>query len=342
MVMHATVGNWRVDSNRLIGKGGYSRVYLCESPGDTAEQAAIKIFNKTSSLNTFEREVKTLTAISGVPHTPRLIDSGVDSQGRLFIVTELAAGLSLNAHVQRNGPLTYAESRSLIQNLLDLLRQVHSKGLVHLDIGPPNIVVNEDDCVLLDWGGSEWSGERRLEVLRANREIVAPECCFGDFGPAADFYALGLIAVYAMSGKWPYDADAFSDPGYKLLAHCLERPILPEEIPQEFRSLVYSWLNKNPEKRQISYDLEGAVTRAEASAEDFLYCKEARQLQHEFSYLQVGAMHDIPYMQYEYARQLLDDKRWTEGIYWLQRASRQGSTRAASRLALLQKGKRSP
>lgn len=340
MSTYSTVGNWRVDLTGPIGKGGYSKVYRCKSPDEVTGQAAIKIFNKTTSPNTVERELKSLTAIAGVPHAPQILDSGTTSQGCLYIVTELVRGLSLNTHIRRNGPLSYQESRVLLQSLLDLLRQVHGMGLAHLDIGPPNIVINECNVALLDWGCSQWINEERLEVIRANREIVAPECCYGSFGPATDFYALGLTAVYAMSGEWPYHFDSVEDPSYRLLAHSLERPILPDGVPQELRPLVYSWLNKDPERRHVCYELELAMREAEGSAADFLNCKEIRQLQHEFNYLQVGALHDIPYIQYEYACNLLDSSRTAEAIYWLERACRQGSARAASRLALISQRRR--
>lgn len=328
------LGDWQVNQEQLLGKGGYALVYSCRKSSDGNVDAAIKIFKNSTYINAFESEVRSLQLLHNCPNVPRLLDYGFDAENRLCIVSELVAGERLDNQVARNGPLGTEVTLQMLRSLLVTLEFSHSRGLCHLDIKPSNIICAAQGFALLDWGEALGVGEVRTEGLHAMQDYLAPECYQGRFSPSSDFYSLAWVLVFSLTGVRPYHFDQIDERSYRAVAHCLERPLLPPDVTNQLTPVIYNWLRKKPEGRCVAYtlaDIEGCAPATEA---EFFCFKDVRQLAFDLSFMNLAAQNNIVYAQYQYAKLLLVDKRIEEAVYWLERASDLGSGAAPGLLAI--------
>ena len=322
--MPKSIKNWDIDFDGRLGKGGYGSVYRCRESDNGDYDAAIKVFDNPSYVNTFEREVNALTLVNELPHTLQLLDYGRDEDNRLCIVTGLIKGQNLKSYVKKNGPLS-------LENTLNMLKC----RLAHMDIKASNIIVSDSDYFLIDWGVAKEIKHKRMEEIHANQDFVAPECYFGKFSVATDFYSLGWLVAFALSGRSPYHFKKIPDRGYRPLAHCLERPELDKAVPDEITPVILNWINKDPAVRCVDYNLNRVLAQARGSEVDFIKCKSVQQLCFEFTPMNAAAQNHIPYAEYSYAEILLTEGRVDEAVYWLEQATEHGYGKAACKLALM-------
>jgi eukaryotic-like serine/threonine-protein kinase len=325
--------DWQYSPGDRLGGGGYAQAYLARHSAHANGSCVIKVYDNPLYANTFEGEIRALQTLDGCPGTTELVAHGRNREGRLCIVTRHMPGIRLDRCIRSKGPLTHDQTVSLIEQILAILRIAHESGLLHKDIKASNVIINGECFCLLDWGVAEPLSNGRSENIRAKQDCVAPECYQGEHGPATDFYALGWLAVHALTGALPYHFKEVADLDYRVAAHCLERPVLSPEIPEPLQCLIANWLAKNPAQRLVGYDLPSLLDRAKTNMPDFWDYMEIRQIQREYGYLHLAARHGVPYAQYHQALRLHKAGRVKEAIYWLERAAASGYALAAERLA---------
>lgn len=320
---------WQYLPTDKLGDGGYAQVYRTWD-GDHV----VKVYDNPHYVNTFEREVQALQLLGEHAGIPALVDFGRDEAGRLCIVTRFAAGERLDRRIRRQGPLDEGQTRHVLESLLGVLAHAHGLGLLHKDIKATNVLVNEQgECHLLDWGVAQPRGAGRAEAIRANQDFVAPEAYFGQQDYASDFYSLGWLAVQALSGALPYCFAEQRDPDYRAVAHCLERPELPQRIAGPLGRLILAWLDKVPARRPVGYRLDELLAAAGESNVDFSECLDYQRLSWEFGFLHLAAQRGIPYAQWRFAVRLVEQGLRNEALFWAERAARQGYVEAQYLLA---------
>ena len=210
---------------QILGQGGFGRTYLAEDQRRFNELCAIKelISTATEALawkkaqELFHREAAILYQIEH-PQVPRFRERFEQDQ-RLFLVEDYVAGQTyrtLLAERQAVGKtFTEAEVLQLIQLLLPVLEHIHSRGIIHRDISPENIILRDSDAkpVLIDFGVVKELAER----LRSPNSPM-PETTVGKLGyspseqmqtggayPSSDLYALAVSAIVLLTGKEPRD-----------------------------------------------------------------------------------------------------------------------------------------
>ena len=135
-----------------------------------------------------------------------------EAHGTAYIVMEYAEGETLSAHLERKGPLTEAELKTILYPLLDGLEVVHQAAFLHRDIKPGNIVLRAEDAspVLLDFGAARQAiGAKSRSVTSIVTPGYAPIEQYssrGRQGPWTDIYALGGVCYRALTGQVPEDA----------------------------------------------------------------------------------------------------------------------------------------
>lgn len=323
-----------------LGGGGYAQTYLCAPSSSGRRQTgegrlAIKVFQRSSYANTFEREVRILRLLDGCPNQPRFVDAGRDPEGRLCIVTRFIPGIRLDKLINSGKRLSVDQAESLLTQMLPVLSWAHERGVIHKDVKASNILMDGQCFTLLDWGCAELRGDGRSESIRAKREFVAPECYYGHHDFATDFYSLAWLLVHALTGRLPYSFADIRDPDYRVAAHCLERPQLNAAIHPILRNLLWSWLAKEPEARLLSYDLDFLLTRSADCEPDFARFLILPQMERRGGFLLLAARHGIPFAQYHLALRQLKEKREASARYWLEAAAEQDYAMACYRLARL-------
>ncbi|MCC5646128.1 serine/threonine protein kinase [Nostoc sp. CHAB 5824] len=210
---------------QILGQGGFGRTYLAEDQRRFNELCAIKelISTATETLawekaqELFRREAAILYQIEH-PQVPKFRERFEQDQ-RLFLVEDYIAGQTyqtLLAERQAVGQtFTEAEVLKLIQLLLPVLEHIHSRGIIHRDISPENIILRDSDAkpVLIDFGVV-----KELATRLRSPESAMPETTVGKLGyspseqmqtggayPSSDLYALAVTAIVLLTGKEPRD-----------------------------------------------------------------------------------------------------------------------------------------
>jgi hypothetical protein len=261
-------GRYRLD--RRIAAGGVGDVWR-GTDVSLARPVAVKLLRAEyaqdpETLARFRAEARHAGSLSH-PGIARVYDYGEDEPGSPpYLVMELADGLSL-AQVLANGPLTPARSLNVMAQTAAGLSAAHAAGLVHRDVKPANLLLTRSGEVkITDFGIAHAAGSApltRTGTLVGTPAYLAPERVAGAPGtPAADLYALGVVAYECLAGSPPFGGE----PMVVAAAH-RDRPLpgLPPGVPGEVAALVSELTEKVPSDRP--QDAGEVARRAAALAE---------------------------------------------------------------------------
>jgi serine/threonine protein kinase len=235
------LGKYRIVSR--IGKGGMATVYRATQPG-VERDVAIKVLppqflHDENFLRRFEREAQ---AIARLQH-PRILpiyDYG-EHNGLPYIVMAYMPGGTLADQIRySSGGLSPDETVRLVEQIAEALDFAHSKGIIHRDFKPSNVLLDEADNVYLaDFGIAKVMGATAQltgSAILGTPAYMAPEMADpGGVSHLIDIYALGVTVYQMLAGDLPYKA---TTPMGILLAHTSEpipnihdeRPNLPEGV----------------------------------------------------------------------------------------------------------------
>ena len=227
---------------RQLGRGGMGAVYVAEQRS-TGKLRALKVMHGDIAPNEalqrrFEQEARIGSQIrSG--HVVEVVAAGFDAPtGLPYLVMELLDGVDLRTHLRTRGPLDVAEVRALFEQLCHGMAAAHAAGIVHRDLKPENIFLARPNQAgstasvvkVLDFGIAKLASEAATQATAAigSPLWMAPEqTAPGPVTPAADVWALGLIAYELFTGEhfWRSAALPSATPMYLL------REIVVEPIP---------------------------------------------------------------------------------------------------------------
>jgi serine/threonine-protein kinase len=196
---------------------------------------AVKILGprcQPALIDRFIAEAK-LLALLNHPNIVRVFDIGEMDDETPYFVMEHASGVDLSAWLENNDVLSVKRVLRILRQVACALDHLHSQGIVHRDIKPPNIMVDADanDAVkLLDFGIAirEGASDACFETgLLGTPAYMAPEQVDGNgCGKAADLYALGALALELLTGRPPYDYPSLN---LVLAAVLHEEPGMPSQ-----------------------------------------------------------------------------------------------------------------
>lgn len=187
------------------------------------------------------------------PNVVHVLDFG-EHDGQSYLVMEYAPGGSLKELIEE-GPVDAARACELIREAALAAGAAHSEGIVHRDIKPGNILVDEQGHVkLADFGIASTAVAERLTATGAaigSPHYVSPEQTRGDTAtPRSDVYALGVVLYEMLTGVRPIDADSIAAIA---IAHVEKQPHPPTahvpELDPEISALVMRCLRKEPGER---------------------------------------------------------------------------------------------
>ncbi|CAN2209517.1 STKc_PknB_like domain containing protein [Candidatus Nanopelagicaceae bacterium] len=189
----------------LIGEGGQSTIFLAEKNG---QRAALKMIRKEylanqKSVDRFFTEIRNLEMLDH-PNISRVLE--VDDSGR-FLAIEFIEGSNLEDYVTEFGPLGIEQWWTLAERLSTTINYCHSKGIIHKDISPRNIIMGPNGPVLVDFGISYLEKDHRLtsdgETI-GTPPFMSPEH-FGITAPKQmDVFCLGGTLIFAATGHYPF------------------------------------------------------------------------------------------------------------------------------------------
>ncbi len=246
---------------RELGRGGMGVVY--EARETSLERTvALKVLPRYLSqdpefVKRFEREAR---AVARLNHASIVTIYAVGEQsGRHFIAMEYVRGLSLAEIVRREGPLEPRHAVEIIMQAAGAIEEAHRQGIIHRDVKPENIMVDEDGRVkVLDFGlAKALVGATKLTTDGAalgTPHYMAPEQCKGGVvDTRTDIYALGATLFELLTGRPPFDAET----PLAVLYQITKRPFpkassANPDVPPELDKILAKMVAKNPKKRYAS------------------------------------------------------------------------------------------
>ena len=211
MTLPAKIGKYRIQG--VLGEGGMGAVYRGFDPA-ISRAVAIKTIVKSSLdkgelqhlLARFRHEAQAVGRLAH-PRIVQIYDYGEDDE-LAYIVMELVNGESLHEHLSQRASYDLGEVGDIIRQLLDGLGHAHAAGVVHRDVKPANIMIDQDGRIKIgDFGiaHTEASELTQHGDVLGTPQYMAPEQFLGlPIGPGADLYAVGVIAYTLLTGVKPF------------------------------------------------------------------------------------------------------------------------------------------
>ncbi|MGP9695236.1 serine/threonine-protein kinase [Brachybacterium sp. AOP25-B2-12] len=251
-------GRYRLDE--LIATGGMGQVWK-GTDQDLDREVAVKVLREEYAgdegfLKRFRAEARHTAALSH-DTIAGLYDYG-ELDGRAYIVMELVEGRPLSEIIEEN--IAGLPERRVILVLIDLARALdaaHSKGVVHRDVKPENILVDEDDdwrMKITDFGIARSTDQARLTktgLVMGTAQYLSPEQAMGKQATSlSDIYALGIVAFEMLTGHRPFTGASQVEIAMAQVKQ--PAPELPATVNPDLRTLVAMALAKAPANRPRS------------------------------------------------------------------------------------------
>ena len=242
-----------------LGAGAFGAVYRAHDP-QLGREVALKVPHPGSLTEPrqAERFLREGRAVAGLhhPHIVPVFDAGQDGAVH-YLAAAFIPGRTL-AHECAGGPLAFRRAAELVRQLAEALAYAHTKGIIHRDVKPANVLLDErGEAHLADFGLAHRADEGDEALTREGAVLgtpayMAPEQAEGQHGeplPASDQYSLGAVLYELLTGEAP-----FSGPPaivlYNVL-HCEPEPVrkLNAQVPPELEAVCLKALAKRPEDR---------------------------------------------------------------------------------------------
>lgn len=214
----------------------------------------------------FKREAKIARQLTH-PHIVPFYDFD-EHNGMLYMVMKFLPGGSLNDRINRTANVTLGKSYTWLSQIADALDFAHSERVVHRDLKPGNILLEDDDTVFLsDFGIARIAEATQLtgtgQGMPGTARFMSPEQARGDrnLDTQSDIYSLGVIAYLLATGRFPFTGPSDVSIANQHVSNPLPRPsAVNPALPPEMDDVLYKCLAKLPAER---------YTSARAFVEDF-------------------------------------------------------------------------
>ncbi|WP_392530513.1 protein kinase [Nostoc sp. C117] len=208
----------------VLGNGGFCETFLAEDTQmPSGRRCVIKQLKPLTDnpevyqlvQRRFQREAAILEELGGASNQIPTLYAYFQADGQFFLVQEWISGQTLNQQVKQNGCLSESEVIPILISLLKVLDFVHSKGIIHRDIKPDNIILRSSDGqpILIDFGAVRETmatvmhseGSISNSIIIGTPGFMPSEQAAGRPVFASDLYSLGLTAIFLLLGKLPHE-----------------------------------------------------------------------------------------------------------------------------------------
>lgn len=195
----------------LLGQGAYGEVWLGENLV-TRRQVAVKFLRSRATLDwaLLDAETEKLAFLAADRRVVQLLDVGRDADPPFFVMEYVSRG-SLARHLEAVGPMPVERAVAAFEEIALGLMQVHAKGILHCDLKPSNILLDDElRPRLADFGQSRLSEERSPTMALGTVFFMAPEQADPAAVPDArwDIYALGAVLHTMLVGRPPFQSES--------------------------------------------------------------------------------------------------------------------------------------
>jgi serine/threonine-protein kinase len=252
-------GRYRVLSR--LGAGGMADVYLAQDE-QLDREVAVKLLHRrfaedAAFVERFRREAQSAASLQH-PNVVSVFDRGA-FDGTYYIAMEYLQGRTLKRLIREEAPLETTRAIDLTIQMLKAARFAHRRGVIHRDLKPHNVIVDDNDHIkVTDFGIARAGASDMTETgsIMGTAQYLSPEQAQGHAVSApSDLYSVGIVLYEMLTGRVPFDGES---PVSIALKHVSAAPVPPSEINPEVPSAleqVVMWsLNKNPADRPADAD----------------------------------------------------------------------------------------
>ncbi len=252
-------GRYRVISR--VGSGGMAEVY-CAEDSQLGRRIALKLLHERFAqdeefVERFRREASSAASLSHA-NIVSVYDRG-EWGGTYYIAMEYLDGRSLDSIVREEAPLTPERAIEITEQVLRAARFAHRRGVVHRDLKPHNVIIDDEGRVKVTDFGIARAGTSEITQtgsIMGTARYLSPEQAQGNaVSPRSDLYAVGIMLYELLTGTVPFEGDSVVAIA---LRHLSEPPRPPSSlvptISANLDAIVMRALEKNPERRFADAD----------------------------------------------------------------------------------------
>ena len=238
-----------------LGQGAMGVVYLAKDPSALKRLVAIKVLkvDDEDMRARFEREAELIGQFRH-PNIVSVYDVG-DHDGRPFLTMEYVSGETLASKIDKKEPLTLDRRLRLAEALCDGLAYAHARDVIHRDVKPANLVIDDDgELRILDFGiarGGGSTGITQLGMIMGTPRYMSPEqLASPQVDRRSDIFAVGAVLYELLCYQAAFPGDQREYVTYQIL-HETPTPLrdVDSRIPAPLATVTTRALEKDPEKR---------------------------------------------------------------------------------------------
>jgi beta-lactam-binding protein with PASTA domain len=252
-------GRYRVISR--LGSGGMADVYLAQDQL-LGREVAVKILHHHFAedhefVERFRREASSAAALSH-PNIVGIFDRG-EWNGTYYIAMEYVAGRSLKAIVREDGALGADRAIDIVIQILRAARFAHRRGVIHRDLKPHNVILDEEGRARVTDFGIARAGASDMTLtgsIMGTAQYLSPEQAQGHtVSGASDLYSVGVILYELLTGVVPFEGETAVAIAFKQVSAVPRPPSeLNPAVPPSLDAVVLRALAKHPSERYADAD----------------------------------------------------------------------------------------
>jgi serine/threonine protein kinase len=279
----------RYEVVRELGKGAMGIVYLAKDPL-IGRLVALKTIRSSAGsdddeAHEFQQRFVREAQAAGILSHPSIVtvhDIGQDAESATsFIAMEYVEGPNLKEILSQGRTLTFEQIAELVAQVADALDYAHSKGIVHRDVKPANIIMLGDRTKITDFGIAKIASTANLTTtgqFLGTPNYMAPEQVKGTaVDGRTDLFSLGIVLYECLTRRKPFGGDSLTTISYKIVHEAF--PPLNEvdpAIPEGFEPIIRKCLSKDPAQRyqrgaELASDLRKVMKGEKVSYEPMLF-----------------------------------------------------------------------
>ncbi len=252
-------GRYRVVSR--LGAGGMADVFLAQDQ-QLGRKVALKLLHRRFAedpgfVERFRREAQSAASLQH-PNVVQVYDRGA-YDGTYYIAMEYLEGRSLKQLIREEAPLDPLRTIDITMQILKAARFAHRRGVIHRDLKPHNVIIDDSDgAKVTDFGIARAGASDMTETgsIMGTAQYLSPEQAQGHaVSERSDLYSVGVVMYEMLTARVPFDAESAVTIALK---HVSEAPVPPREInpaiPRPLEQVVLWALNKNPADRPADAD----------------------------------------------------------------------------------------